>query len=350
MPAFRLLDWERPPDLVEAPVPEPGPGQVLVRVAACGLCHSDLTMPAIPAEVGAGMDWRVPFTLGHEAAGWIDAVGPGVDPGPGLGEGSAVAVSSPSSCGACRWCRRGQENACPHGLVGRGYGRDGSLAAYVLVDDPARALVALGDVDPVLAAPLTDAGATSHHAVRRVIGRVDPDGTAVVIGVGGLGAFVVQILRASTTARIVAVEPNPERRARALELGADEVVDGGSARDVVRAVRGIAGADGVDAVIDLVGTDDTIDAGVGVLAAGGALALVGAGGGRLTRPWFHSLPRDGELCTFQGSDRADLEAVVALAGAGALRVEVERYALADVAAAYAALDAGSLVGRAVVVP
>lgn len=346
MAAYRITTWLEPASLEEVAVPEPGPGQVRVRVAGCGLCHSDLAMGLIPAELGAALGWTVPFTLGHETAGWIDAIGPGVS---GLVEGAPVAVASPASCGTCRWCRRGAENACPNGLMGRGYGRDGGLAEHVLVDDPGRVLFPLGDLDPVVAGPLTDAGATVHHAVRRLAPRVHGDGTVVVLGAGGLGSFAVQLARLLTPARVVAVDPNPVRRSLALELGAHEVVDGVD-EGTAAALADVLGSDPVDAVVDLVGTDATIDLGVTTVAAGGAVALVGAARGTLRRPWYATLPRDGEVFTFQGSDLADARAVIALVADGRLRVDIDPFDLADVAHAYDALEHGRLQGRAVIRP
>ena len=350
MRAFRVVEWGRPAELVEVPVPEPGPGQVRVRVAGCGLCHSDLTMMAIDATVGEALRWQMPFTLGHETAGWVDAVGPGADTGgAATSEGLAVALISPASCGACRWCRRGQENACAHGLAGRGYGRDGGLAEYVVVEDPARSLVPLASLDPRIAGPLTDAGATSYHAVRRVMPHLSDDSTVVVIGIGGLGAFVVQILRALSEARIVAVDVDPGRLDRALGLGADHAVPGVD-RETSRAVRAIVGPDPVDAVVDLVGNDDSLVVGTRLLSPGAALAVVGAGGGTLHKPWFGSLPRDGSVLTFQGSDLADAHGVVRLADEGRLVVDVDPYPLTEASAAYAAMESGTLSGRAVVRP
>jgi propanol-preferring alcohol dehydrogenase len=345
MPAYRLLAWGEPPQLVEVDVPRPGPGQVVVEVAACGLCHSDLAMMAMPGEVGAALGWSIPFTLGHESAGRVHALGAGVD---GLEVGDGVAVASPSSCGRCRRCRAGRENACAQAMVGRGYGRDGGLAPYLLVEDPA-ALFPIGVLDPVLAAPLTDAGATSHHAVRRVLPRLSDEGTVVVVGVGGLGAFVVQILRARSGARIVAVDPDPVRRQVAARLGAHEVIDG--VHDGTRGeLRGVLGADGADAVIDLVGTDDTIATSLAVLAPGGSYGLVGAAGGTLRRPWYGSLPRDGEVFTFQGSDRLDAIGVLDLARRGDVVVDVVRHRLEEVTTAYELLHAGGLAGRLVIEP
>jgi len=346
MGAYRILGWKQSPELVDTPVPEPGPGQVRVRVAGCGLCHSDLSMGHVDASMGEAMGWQVPFTLGHETAGWIDALGADVS---GLNEGDPVAVASPSSCGTCRWCRRGLENACPNGLVGRGYGRDGGLASYVLVDEPGRVLFRLGLVPPEIAGPLTDAGATAHHAVRRVVPRVAPDGAVVVLGAGGLGAFAIQLVRALSGARVIAVDPSVDRRTLALELGAHDVVDGVD-DDTPDHLRTLLGSDPVDAVIDLVGTDDTILLGSRLASPGGALAVVGAAGGTLRRPWFSGLPRDAEVFTFQGSDLADGHAVVALAAEGRLRVDVDRYTLSEVEQAYTDMKAGTLTGRAVISP
>jgi propanol-preferring alcohol dehydrogenase len=340
--AYRLLEWERPPALVDVEVPRPGPGEVLVRVAGNGLCHSDVTMMTMPEAIGAALGWEIPFTLGHEVGGWVAEVGDGVD---GWSEGDPVAVVSPHSCGECRACRQGLESACERGLAGRGYGRDGGLAEYVLVRGGARELVALRELDPVVAGPLTDAGATSHHAVARVVPRLGPGSVAVVIGAGGLGAFVVQLLRALSPARVVAVDPNGARRELATELGAhataSSVAELGAAGVVDRAV---------DAVIDVVGTDETIGGGVPLVAPGGAFALVGAGQGTLRRPWFGGLPRDGDVFTFQGSSIADAHAVIELAEAGRVRSLVDRFPLDRVVDAYAALEAGTLTGRAVVVP
>lgn len=351
MPAYRIVEWGRQPELVEVPVPEPGPSQVRVRVAGCGLCHSDLTMSAMSASLGEKLGWQMPFTLGHEIAGWVDAVGSGVV---NHREGAAVAVAAPTSCGACRWCRQGMENACPEGGAGRGYGRDGGLATYVLVDDAERVAIDLGDpdrggFDPSVAGPLTDAGATARHAVRRVLQRVQPDAAVVVLGLGGLGAFAVQLAVVLGDVPVVGVDPDARRRELALDLGAVAAVDGvgdATATDI----RAVLGGSPVDGVVDLVGTDDTIALSASILAPGGSLAVVGAGGGTLRRPWFGSLPADADIFSFQGSDLSDLRAVVDLASAGRIRVDVEPFALDRVAEAYRSLEAGTLLGRAVVAP
>jgi alcohol dehydrogenase, propanol-preferring len=344
MRAYRLLAWGEPPQLVDIPVPQPGPGQVLVKVSGNGLCHSDFTMGELPAEIGEALGWSMPFTLGHEVGGRVAGIGSGVS---GLAEGDAVALRSPNSCGACWYCTRGQDSACAGGLVGRGYGRDGGLADYVLAES-AGDVLPLRSLDPVLAGPLTDAGATSYHAVRRALPRLTPVSTAVVIGSGGLGAFAVQFLKALSPVRVVAVDSDPSRLEVAAARGADDVVRGVDGETVARLVELSGG--GAAAVLNFVGVDETIAAGLAAVRPAGVYGLVGAGMGGFRRPWYGGLPRDAEIFTFQGSSRADVEDVLALADSGHLVIDIERYALDDVAEAYAALERGGLRGRVVVAP
>ncbi|MBX6387666.1 MAG: alcohol dehydrogenase catalytic domain-containing protein [Frankia sp.] len=351
MPAYRVQDWLEQPRLTDAPVPLPGRGEVLVAVAANGLCHSDLTMSQIPAEIGAALGWRVPFTLGHEIAGTVVEHGPDTAGAPPPGTG--VALVSPASCGRCRYCLTGRDSACPNGLAGRGYGQDGGLAPFVVA--PVRSLIPLNGLDPIAAAPLTDAGATSYHAVRRVLPVLGPGDTAVVIGVGGLGGFAVQHLRACSPARVVAVDVSAERLATARELGADETITGigpqpSAPAQLAGAIRELTGGEGAAAVLDFVGTDATIAAGVGAVRPFGAFGLVGAAGGQLRAPWYGGLPKDAEIFTFQGSTIADAQAVIALAAAGRIRSVVDVFPLDAVAEAYRALHEGTLRGRAVVTP
>jgi propanol-preferring alcohol dehydrogenase len=342
MRAYRMTGWSTPPRAVDVPVPSPGPGQVLVRVAGCGLCQSDLGMRQLPRAIGEKLGWTMPFTLGHEVAGWVAATRAA-----GVAEGEAVALVSPTSCGTCWYCVRGLDNSCPRGRTGRGYGRDGGLADYVLVDDP-RSLLRLSALDPRAAGPLTDAGATAYHAVRRALPRIAPGGTAVVFGAGGLGAFAVQFLRILTAARVVAVDTNPDRLAYAAELGAHETLSGVDG-STVSAIRKLTDRRGADAVLDFVGVDATVGAGVASVRPGGAYGLVGAAGGKLDAGWFGALPRDGEVYTFQGSTVADAQEVIGLADAGLIRNAVEEFPFDGVDEAYRKLATGGLTGRAVVV-
>jgi len=345
MLAYRLLEWQQPPQLVETDVPVPSAGQVLVEVAGNGLCHSDLTMMQMPREIGETIDWHMPFTLGHEVAGRIAAVGAGVV---GFEVGESVALVSPSSCGVCGLCIRGRDSACPHGLKGRGYGRDGGLAQFVVANAP-REVVKIGSLDPRHAAPLTDAGATSYHAVRKVLHKLTPGSLAVVIGAGGLGSFAVQLLRVLSPTTVVALDTNPDRLAYVRELGAHETVVGVDEHTGAE-LRRVTNGDKATVVLDFVGTDQTILAGVGAVQPFGTYAVIGSSGGTLRRPWYGSLPRDGEIVHFQGSSISDAHEVIRLAEQGLIRSDADLFPLTDVAAAYDALSAGKLRGRAVVTP
>jgi propanol-preferring alcohol dehydrogenase len=345
MAAYRIVRWGEPPIVTEASVPEPAGGQVRVRVAGNGLCHSDIGMAAMPGSIGESLGWRLPFTLGHEVGGWVDALGPGVT---GLAEGDPVALESPHSCGVCGHCVRGQDSACPNGLAGRGYGRDGGLAPYVVAAAP-REVVRLDTLDPLVAGPLMDAGATSYHAVRRVLPRLVPGSTAVVIGVGGLGSFAVQFLRALSPAQVVAVDTSDTRRRLATDLGAHATVDGVD-EATAPALRELTAGGGAQVVLDFVGLDATIAAGLASVRSYGAFGLVGAGGGTFRRPWFGGLPREADVFTFQGSSIADAHEVVRLAEVGLVTSEVDLFGWEDVEVAYDRLARGDLRGRAVVIP
>lgn len=343
MQAYRVPAWGEPARFMEVPIPTPGPGEVLVKVAGASLCHSDFSMQQMPQAYGEALGWQMPFTLGHETGGTVAAVGDGVT---ALAAGQPVALVSPSSCGACDFCLRGQDNNCVFGAAGRGYGRDGGLAPYVLVDSE-RGIIPLNTLDPATAGPLTDAGATAIHAVKRVLPKLGAGSTAVIIGAGGLGAFAIQFVRALSGATVIAVDMNPDRLAIAEELGAHHAIEGVNEHTAAELAK-LTGPHGTTVVLDFAGFDATIAAGIAALAPGGSYGLVGAGGGKLDAPWFGGLPRDGEVFTFQGSTITDAHDVIRLAESGAVRNEIDTYPFEKVADAYADLEAGRLRGRAVI--
>ena len=345
MKAVQLTQWESPPELVDIPVPDPGPGEVLLKVAAAGLCHSDLHVMEWPDGV---LPYDLPFTLGHENAGHVAAVGAGVT---GVIEGDAVIVYGPWGCGTCWRCAQGMENICERAeerrAHGGGLGRDGGLADYVAVPSE-RLLIPIGDLDPVTAAPLTDAGLTPYHAIKHSMPHLVPGSTAVVIGVGGLGHMAIQMLGALTEARIIAVDPRAEARALAERAGAHVVVPSGEA--AVGSVRAETprGA-GASVVLDFVGSDETTALAAAVAAVGSQIVLVGLAGGRYPMA-FGASPLEASVLLPNWGTRNELIEVVALARAGALDVEVERVRLDDVPATYERLAAGGVTGRAVAVP
>src|SRR4051795_3640146 len=212
MHAVRFTRWQRAPELVEIATPEPGPGEVLLEVDAAGLCHSDLHIMEWPEGT---LPYTLPFTLGHETAGTVAALGPKAT---GVSVGDRVLVYSRWGCGSCWHCRQGMENVCERSAAelgghGGGVGRDGGLADYMVVPS-VRYLVPLADLDPVLAAPLTDAALTPYHAIQEFTEQLRPNGCVVVIGVGGIGHMAIQLLRALSEVRVVAVDVRDD----ALEL------------------------------------------------------------------------------------------------------------------------------------
>jgi propanol-preferring alcohol dehydrogenase len=345
MRAYRLLAWKTTPHYQEVPVPDPQAGQVLVKVGGAGICHSDI---GVIHDIDEGaMRATLPFTLGHENAGWVEALGQGAR---GLEVGQPVAVYGPYGCGSCSHCRTGEENLCERvdELPGAGWGLglDGGLAPYMLVDS-ARQLLPLGDLDPVLAAPLTDAGITPFRAIRRSLPHLGPGSRAVVIGVGGLGHLAVQILAAMTPALVIAVDTRPEALALASSLGATYTV---AAREGAAAeVRDVTGGLGADVVLDLVGTEDTLQLALTSARAGGQIVVAGVGGGVV--PWHMWAARyEVGLTSSLGGSIGDLRDVIALAADGHVRPEVTTFEFDAIPDAFGALESGALRGRAVVLP
>ena len=345
MKAVQLTRWESPPEVNDVPVPEPGPGEVLLQVAAAGLCHSDLHLMEWPDGL---LPYDLPFTLGHENAGYVAAVGSGVT---GVAEGDAVIVYGPWGCGSCWRCAQGMENICERAeerrAHGGGLGRDGGLAEYLVVPSE-RLLIPIEDLDPVAAAPLTDAGLTPYHVIKHSMPHLVPGSTAVVIGVGGLGHMAIQMLGALTAARVIAVDPRTEARSLAERAGADVVVPAGE--DAAGSVRDeTPRRGGASVVLDFVGSDETTSLAAAVAAVGSQIVLVGLAGGHYPMG-FGTSPPEASVVIPNWGTRGELIEVVALARAGALEVSVERIGLEDVPATYERLARGEVTGRAVATP
>ncbi|MCX4706533.1 NAD(P)-dependent alcohol dehydrogenase [Streptomyces sp. NBC_01373] len=345
MQAVRLTEWGREPTLAELERPVPRGTEVLVRVDAAGLCQSDVHV--IDAAEGA-LPYRPPFTLGHEVAGHVAALGPDAE---GTAAGERVVVYGPWGCGNCTRCAAGRDNYCDRrgdlGWHGVGLGRDGGMAGYLLVPS-ARHLVPIGDLSAAQAAPLSDAGLTSYHALAGVRHALGEGTVALVIGVGGLGHLAVQMVRATTPSRVLAVDIREEAVDLALRSGAHLGVPMGA--DTAKVLRAETAGVGVDAVLDFVGNEATFALAVDLLRPGGELAVVGSGGGRLTvrKPGF--LPAGFRLSLPFWGTRPELAEVIALARAGSLHVETEQFPLSAAPEALGRLRQGRVRGRAVLLP
>jgi len=342
--ALQLIGFGKPAEFRDVAEPEPGPGEVLVRVGGAGACHSDLHLMD---DFGAGMlPWETPFTLGHENAGWVEAIGPGVD---GLEVGLPVAVYGPWGCGRCHRCRQGMENYCERAAsiaaAGGGLGRDGGMAALMTVN--ARHLVPLDSLEPFEAAPLTDAGLTPYHAIRRSLPLLGAGSFAVVVGAGGLGHMAVQILSACTPTTVIAIDQREDALSLVRDVGASHTVVTGA--DTVAEVRSITRDRGADVVVDFVGSDATLALAASVARTLGHLTIVGIAGGSLPVGFF-SPPYEVSVASTYWGSLPELMEVVALAEEGKIRAHVQRFGLDEAVQAYDAMRAGELRGRAVVVP
>jgi len=333
-------------ELKDVQVPEIGPDEVLIKIAGAGLCHSDLHV------LHMGDEW--PFlgnTVGHEGAGWIEKSGTAVE---GYDKGDAVLVSVVWACGSCRACINGRDNECQvNGSrlqfpTTPGLGPDGAMAEYLVAK--ARHVDKIGDLDPIQAAPLSDAGVTPMHAINSARSRLTAGSTVVVIGIGGLGHLGLQILKATTGARIIALDSDDSKLKLATKLGADLVLK--SNKDAAQLILDETDQYGVDAVFDFVGVQPTVDLAMAVIAPGGAVRFVGLGGGEFTYSVGsgQAMPWGIDIQMSYGGTRADQLEVIALAQQGKLGVEVTEYPLVDYQKAFDDLEAGRITGRAVLVP
>lgn len=343
MLAARLHAAGEPVSLEEVPIPKPTGHQVLLRVAGCGVCRTDL-------HIADGLQPRVelPITLGHEVSGWIVQAGREAEAllrAARLNLDDPVVVFGGWGCGTCRECRSGSEQRCANGRS-PGFQEDGGYAEAMLVPHP-RHLVPLGDLDPVGAAPLADAGVTPYRAVQRALPWLVDGARALIIGAGGLGGFAIQHLRLLPNGqqlRLVVGEASRERLRRAEVLGADA---GLLHADDATALEALGGRP--DVVFDFVGGDATLRQAADLVRPGGLLMLVGEAGGHL--PFGFEMPSiEAFVTTTAWGSVDDLRAVVEAARRGLLEWTAEPVPLREAAAAHDRLRRGAVDGRIVLVP
>jgi L-iditol 2-dehydrogenase len=297
-------------EIVELPEPKPGRGEVLVQVAACGICGSD-----VHGYDGSSGRRIPPIVMGHEAAGRIAAVGDGVK---GFAVGDRVTFDSTIYCGICLPCLRGEVNLCDNrevlGVSCTDYRRAGAFAEYVVV--PPRILYRLPDNLSFVEAAMLEAVAVAVHAVSLAI--LSPESTALVIGAGMIGLLVAQALRAAGCSRIFVADIDASRLKLAQEIGATAVstVDANLAEQVVQLNGGI----GVDVVVEAVGRNVTVAAAIDSVRKGGTVVLVGNISAEVTLPLQKVVTRQIRL---QGScaSAGEYPRAMELLASGAMRVK-----------------------------
>lgn len=338
MRALRYHGPRQPLRLEAVAAPEPGPGEVRVRVGAAGLCHTELHFLSGLLDLGVA-----PLTLGHEIAGRIDRVGPGVPPGR---VGEPVIVYYYVGCGACRHCLRGDEHLCDALRAEHGFLTDGGFAEWVVA--PARNAVRLPPgLSEVDAAPIGCGVTTAVHAAG--LAGVGLGDVAVVMGAGAVGFGLIQLARLRG-ARVIAVGRTPAKLELARALGAEETIRAGT-EDVPARVRQLTGGRGADVVFELVATRETMGWSLAALAKRGRLVFVGYSQDRLDVHPIQLVVGEQVITASVGNTLAELEQAVELVASGRVRTVVDRVLpLERYQEAVDALAAGQLVGRAVLTP
>jgi NAD+-dependent secondary alcohol dehydrogenase Adh1 len=330
--ALRLDDVDEPRAV--------GPLDVVVRIGAAGLCRTDLHIQE--GQWAEKSQVALPYTPGHENAGWVHEVGAGVT---NVEVGDTVIVHPFITCGLCLACRRGDDMHCANGSF-PGINRDGGFAEFLLTS--ARSVVKLDpSLHPTQIAALADAGLTAIHAVKKAIPVLGPGTRAVVIGAGGLGHIGIQCLRAMTPTEIIVVDPNEKALALAGEMGADHTVrvDGGQRDAVAELTDGL----GAEAIIDFVGEKGAIEDGIAMVRNGGFYYVIGYGE-NLNVPTIDVISREISFIGNLVGTYVDLQELMTLTAQGQVTLHTSTYPLDAINDAMADLDAGRLQGRGILVP
>jgi NAD+-dependent secondary alcohol dehydrogenase Adh1 len=341
MKAARLHAYHDPLALDEVEEPRAvGPLDVVVRMVAAGLCRTDLHIQEGQWAEKSGV--TLPYTLGHENAGWIHEVGSGVT---NVEVGDTVIVHPFITCGLCEPCRRGDDMHCVNGGF-PGINRDGGFADFLLTS--ARSVIKLDpSLEPEDIAALADAGLTAIHAVKKALPVLGPGTRAVVIGAGGLGHIGIQCLAAMTPAEIIVVDPSGPALELAAEVGADHtvMVDGSHVDTVRELTEGL----GAEVILDFVGERGAVEDGIAMIQDGGFYYVIGYGQ-NLVIPTIDIISREISFIGNLVGTYIDLEELMMLTVQGKVRLRTSRYPLDAINDAMADLDEGRLQGRGILVP
>ena len=341
MKAVRLHGYHQDPVVEEVAEPTvSGPFDVLVRVGGAGVCRTDLHI--MEGQWAAAMAPPLPYTLGHENAGWVHEIGSAVT---NVAVGDTVILHPTPTCGLCRACRAGQDMHCATSSF-PGLSGDGGMAEFLLTS--ARACVKLApSTRPEDVAALADAGITAYHAVRKAVPLLFPGTTCALIGAGGLGHIGIQCLAALTAARIIVVDKNPDALKLAEQLGADHTVvaDGRHVETVKELTDGL----GADVVLDFVAEQGAENDGFTMTRAGGSYYVIGYGG-TLTIPTLDVISTERNIVGNIVGTYNELAELMVLAEAGKVTLHTRTYPLAAATEALHDLDAGQVRGRAILVP
>ena len=341
MRAVRVVGYHQKLEMTELPVPEAtGPWDVVVKIGGAGVCRTDLHILEGQWEEKSGV--TLPYTIGHENAGWVAAVGSAVT---NVAEGDKVIVHPLITCGLCRACRSGDDVHCEDNQF-PGISTDGGYAEYLKTS--ARSVVRLDDsLEPAAVAALADAGLTAYHAAAKAARRLTPRDRCVVIGAGGLGHIGIQVLKALSPAELIVVDRNPDALKLALDIGADHgvVAEGKQVEEVLELTHGL----GAEVVVDFVGENGSTAEGIAMTRQAGDYHVVGYGE-NVDVPTIDLVSSEKNIIGNLVGSYNDLQDLMALAARGAVKLHTQTYALDDFQSAIDDLDNGRVRGRAILVP
>ncbi len=341
MRAVRLHEYDKRPTVDEVADPQiTGPNDVIVKIGGAGLCRTDLHL--VEGQWAEKTGTPLPFTLGHENAGWVHEVGSAVEH---LSPGDTVILHPQATCGICRPCRAGDDMHCVSSFF-PGLNTDGGMADFLRTG--ARAVVKIDPkLQPADVAALADAGLTAYHAVRKTVPLLYPGTKAVLIGAGGLGHIGIQALRALTPAEIIVVDRSEGALALAKSIGAHYTVlaNGGHVQQVLDLTDG----NGAEVVIDFVGERGAERDGVAMLRRAGSYLVIGYGGS-IDVPTIDIISTEINFVGNLVGTFNDLDELMTLAAQGQVKLHTQTYPLDAVNDAMDDLDAGRLRGRGILVP
>jgi NAD+-dependent secondary alcohol dehydrogenase Adh1 len=341
MKAVQVVGYHQPLEMTDVPEPQPTePFDVIVRIGGAGVCRTDLHI--LEGQWADKSGVALPYTIGHENAGWISAVGSAVT---NVRVGDKVIVHPLITCGLCRACRFGDDVHCESSQF-PGIDTAGGYAEYLKTS--ARSVVRIDDsLEPADVAALADAGLTAYHAAAKAARRLRPGDRCVVIGAGGLGHIGIQVLKAISPAQIVVVDRNPDAVKLAVSIGADNgiVADG----DHLQEVQALTDGKGAEVVIDFVGEGGSTKEGVQMLRRAGDYHVVGYGE-NLDIPTIDIISTEINVIGNLVGSYNDLVELMALAAQQKVTLHTSKYPLDRFQDAINDLDAGRIRGRAILVP